>query len=114
MRRAALALQRPVRSQLVAASLRVSRSCLPRVYCEIMDPSEPLPEAARAELHGLVDEYRTRCLWFLRSDLYPETREGALRVLRHIERHGDRAGFRRAARIRRWLSQTSSEPSAAS
>jgi len=70
--------------------------------------------SSKAELHRLVDEYRTRCLWFLRADLYPETREEALRVLRQIERHGDREGFIRAGRIRRWLSQTSSEPSAAS
>lgn len=61
-----------------------------------------------------MDEYRTRCLWFLRADLYPETREEALRVLRQIERHGDREAFVRAGRIRRWLSQTSSAPSAAS
>jgi hypothetical protein len=73
-------------------------------------PNEPL----EAELRTLVDEYRTRCLWFLRRDLYPATREEALRVLRQIERHADREGFVRAARIRRWLSPGSSEPSAAS
>lgn len=61
-----------------------------------------------------MDDYRTRCLWFLRDDLYPETREEALRVLQQIERHGDREAFIRAGRIRRWLLQTSSEPSAAS
>lgn len=61
-----------------------------------------------------MDDYRTRCLWFLREDFYPETRDAALRVLRHIERHGDREAFIRAARMRRWLSQTSNEASAAS
>ncbi len=66
------------------------------------------------ELRALVDEYRTRCLWFLRRDLYPATREEALRVLGQIERHADREGFVRAARIRRWLSPTSSGRSAAS
>jgi hypothetical protein len=64
------------------------------------------------ELRLLVDEYRARCLWFLRSDLYPETHEEALRVLRQIERHADREGFVRAARIRQWLSPPSSAPSA--
>lgn len=79
-----------------------------------------MPEAERehpfseAELRALVDEQRTRCLWFLREDFYPESREEAVRVLRQIERHGDREAYVRAARMRRWLSQTSSEASAAS
>lgn len=51
----------------------------------------------------LVDEYRVRCLWFLRADYFPSTRTERLRVLEQIERHGDREGFRRAARLRRWL-----------
>jgi hypothetical protein len=77
-----------------------------------MPPPEPIPQSYAAELRGLVDEYRTRCLWFLRRDLYPETRDEAVRVLRQIERHADRDGFVRAARIRRWLSHPSSRPSA--
>ena len=44
----------------------------------------------------LVDEYRVRCLWFLRPDYYPSTVDERLRVLAYIERHGDREGFRRA------------------
>jgi hypothetical protein len=79
-----------------------------------MPPAEPLPAAVRDELRGLVDEYRTRCLWFLRPDLYPETRDQALRMLGYIERYGDLEAFRRAGRIRQWLSQNSSERSAAS
>ena len=74
----------------------------------------PRNEPLEDELRALVDEYRTRCLWFLRRDLYPSTREEALRVLGQIERHADREGFVRAARIRQWLSPHSSEPSAAS
>lgn len=79
-----------------------------------MPTAFPLSDAAEAELRSLVDEYRTRCLWFLRDDLYPGTRQEALQVLDQIERHGDRDAFLRAGRIRRWLSQTSSAPSAAS
>jgi hypothetical protein len=77
---------------------------------------EPVPDPATiaAEVRRLTDEYRTRCLWFLRSDLYPTTEEETLRVLRQIERHADRAGFVRAARLRRWLSPSSSERSAGS
>jgi Ran GTPase-activating protein (RanGAP) involved in mRNA processing and transport len=79
-----------------------------------MSTADPPAESAEAELRRLVDDYRTRCLWFLREDFYPETREEALRVLEQIERNGDREAFIRAGKIRRWLSQTSSAPSAAS
>jgi hypothetical protein len=71
------------------------------------------PEAAAA-LRTLVDEYRTRCLWFLEPDYYPATQGEALRVLEAIERHGDRAAFQRSSEIRQWLSQNSSAASAGS
>ena len=53
----------------------------------------------------LVDEYRLRCLWFLRPDFYPTDDASRLRALDYIERHGDREGFRRAATLRQWLSR---------
>jgi hypothetical protein len=62
----------------------------------------------------LIDEYRASCLWFLRSDYYPATPEEAEQVLRYIERYGDLEAFRRAARIRPWLSPHSSATSATS
>jgi hypothetical protein len=65
-------------------------------------------------VHRLVDEYRDRCLRFLRAHYYPEGRDATLRALDYIERYGDREGYRRAAEIRQWLSRSSSEPSAAS
>jgi hypothetical protein len=55
----------------------------------------------------LVDEYRDRCLWFLREDFYPETVEQCLRVLDYIQRHGDRAAYLKADQARRWLLQES-------
>jgi hypothetical protein len=61
-----------------------------------------------------VDEYRARCLWFLRPDYYPETPSEHAEVLRLIERHGDRHAFRQVARFRQWLSPSSSETSAVS
>jgi hypothetical protein len=61
---------------------------------------------------ALVDEYRARCLWFLRSDYYPKTPEDRIRILGYIERHGDVAAFRRAAALRRWLSRPSNARSA--
>lgn len=70
--------------------------------------------APGAAIDRLVDEYRLRCLWFLRSDYYPSTDAERLKVLLYIERHGDRDAYRRAREMRRWLSQTSSAPSAIS
>ena len=65
-----------------------------------------------AAVDTLVDEYRLRCLWFLRADYRPTSDEERLRVLREIEKHGDREAFRRAAGLRAWLSLTSSAASA--
>jgi hypothetical protein len=65
-------------------------------------------------MHALVDDYRTRCLWFLRLDYYPTTREEQLRVLDYVQRYGDREAHIRAANLRQWLSQTSSADSFAS
>jgi hypothetical protein len=71
-------------------------------------------QAVQPEIDRLVDDYRSRCLWFLRRDYYPRTRAEILRVLRQIEGHGDQSAFQRAARIRAWLSRSSSGSSAAS
>lgn len=66
------------------------------------------------DVDRLVDEHRISCLWFLRPDYYPSTDAERIEVLALIERHGDRHAFRRAATLRRWLSQTSSDASAGS
>ncbi len=63
---------------------------------------------------GLVERYRDRCLWFLRRDYLPTTRQARLRVLKSIQRHGDREAFIQAAELREWLSQHSSAESAGS
>ena len=62
-------------------------------------------------VNALVDEYRGRCLWFLRADFYPQTPEEALRVLGYIERHGDVTAFQKAATLRQWLLQSTSATS---
>jgi len=72
-----------------------------------------LPAGAES-LRRLVDEYRVRCLWFLREGYYPETTEEAVRVLEAIQRYGDAEAFRRAGALKRWLSASSSETSASS
>ncbi|MBI5091709.1 MAG: hypothetical protein HZB26_04600 [Candidatus Hydrogenedentes bacterium] len=69
-------------------------------------------ESVMKEANALVDEYRSRCLWFLREDYYPQTPGEACRVLDTITRHGDAIAFRKAAAVRQWLLQNSSEPSA--
>lgn len=71
-------------------------------------------QTAYQAIDRLVEEHRARCLWFLRPDFRPTTREERLRVLRYIERHGDREAFREAAALRRWLSPESNETSAES
>jgi hypothetical protein len=70
------------------------------------------PVDPRGVVNALVDEYRTRCLWFLRSDYYPTTHEERLQVLGYIERYGDATAYQRASNLRLWLSQHSSEASA--
>lgn len=75
---------------------------------------EDAPTEGNSDLDRLVDEYRSRCLWFLRPDFYPRTAAEVLRVLQEIETHGDVRAFQRAADFRRWLSRSSSERSAAS
>jgi hypothetical protein len=79
-----------------------------------MQAMDTLSPEANAALRELVDDCRSRCLWFLRRDYYPGTIEEARRVLNAVERHGDRDAFRRAARIRKWLSPPSSAASAGS
>ncbi len=66
------------------------------------------------EIRALVDQYRDRCLWFLRKDYYPETTEEILRVTEEIRRHGDREAFRRAREVEKWVSHHSSGTSAGS
>ena len=75
---------------------------------------EATPRSVADALNGLVDQYRTQCLWFLRSDYYPGTRDAQLRVLDYIQRYGDREAHVRAATIRQWLSQHSSAGSVTS
>jgi hypothetical protein len=76
--------------------------------------ARPLATSALdAQLHLLVDEYRCRCLWFLREDYYPATKVEPERVLHLIERHGDLQALRRVAALRAWLSRDFNETSAA-
>lgn len=66
------------------------------------------------EIRSLVDDYRDRCLWFLRRDYYPGSRDEIRRIMEAIRRHGDQEAFRRARKIEQWLSHHSSATSAGS
>jgi len=73
-----------------------------------------LDPALDSEVRSLIDDYRERCLWFVRPDYYPSSSDEVLRVLRWIRARGDKEAFQRAGKIERWLSRTSSETSAVS
>lgn len=60
-------------------------------------------ESVVDEINALVEEYRDRCLWFLKPDFTPTTPDEALRALDLIERYGDRSAYQRAERLRPWL-----------
>ncbi len=68
----------------------------------------------RDAVHALVDAYRSQCLWYLAEDYYPSSLHEFERILDAIQRHGDVAGFQRAAKLKACLSPTSSEESAVS
>ena len=80
----------------------------------VMAPASDDRDSRRADVDRLVDDYRVRCLWFLRPDYYPASDAERLRVLDYIERYGDRDAFRKAGELRRWLSRPSSVRSAGS
>jgi len=67
----------------------------------------PTDDDLRRQVNQLVDEYRDRCLWFLRADYYPTDLSEVLRTLDCIRRYGDREAFRRAGELHQWLSRAS-------
>jgi hypothetical protein len=60
-----------------------------------------------AALVSLLETYRARCLWFLRPDFVPASKEEWMRTLDLIERYGDMAAFKQAEEARKWLSRPS-------
>lgn len=71
-------------------------------------------EQTETAVDRLVDEYRSRCLWFLRPDYYPVDTAERVRVLGLIQKYGDKTAFVKAAELRRCLSPASSAGSASS
>jgi hypothetical protein len=65
----------------------------------------------KTELTSLVDDYRIRCLWFLKIDYYPQCEQEIRNTLNYIRRYGDSEAFRRTGILLQWLSQDSSTKS---
>jgi hypothetical protein len=78
--------------------------------------SEAIPpaEVVARGVDELVDEVRAEALWFLRRDYYPQTDLERLRVLDDIQKHANADAFRRAGKLKGWLSRRSSATSAGS
>jgi hypothetical protein len=68
-----------------------------------MDATRPDAETLADEVDRLVEQHRIASLWFLRPDYRPTTTAERIRVLRWIEQRGDLESFRKAATLRRWL-----------
>ena len=76
-----------------------------------MSAHESSEDQVNQRISELINEYRERCLWFMKPDFLPETEEERHRVLDLIVRHGDRRAYERVMEIRQWLSQRSSSRS---
>jgi len=61
----------------------------------------------QAELVVLLNKHRDRCLWFVRPDYVPASREEWLRTLDLIERYGDMNAFKQVEKARKCLLQPS-------
>ena len=48
------------------------------------------------------------CFWFMDRDFRPKDAAGLKIVVENLEHYGDMAAYRRAGRIREWLSRVSS------
>ena len=59
------------------------------------------------ELRSLIDKYRSVCFWNFADDFMPENERQLLVAIENLERYGDMEAYRRAGRIKKWLSQIS-------
>ena len=67
--------------------------------------------ALTTEIDALVDAQRDACLWYLRPDYYPHTREEQLVTLEAIQMRCTLDVYRRAGELKRWLLASSNETS---
>ena len=62
----------------------------------------------KEDIRSTVENCRSMCLWSLSEDFMPKTAEQLLVLADNMERYGDLSAYRKAGRIRKWLSQSSS------
>ncbi len=74
-----------------------------------MDSETPTREEIYSEINGLLEEYRTMCMWFGGRKYLPTTDTERFMVLDNIERYGDRSAFKRSRELREWLLPISRE-----
>jgi hypothetical protein len=60
------------------------------------------------ELRSLIDKYRSVCFWNFADDFMPKNERQLHVAIDNLERYGDMEAYRRAGRIKKWLSQISS------
>ena len=63
------------------------------------------------ELRSLIDDYRGMCLWNFAEDFMPKDEQQVLFAVEALENYGDMNAYRKAGRIREWLSQASKQKS---
>lgn len=67
-----------------------------------------------SEIDALVDAQRETCLWYLRPDYYPLTREEQLVTLEAIQKRCSLDVYRRAGELKQWLLVSSNATSVSS
>ncbi len=63
--------------------------------------------AESEEFRSVVNDYRGMCLWNFPEDFMPKNERQIEMVVDRLEHYGDLSAYRRAGRIREWLSQAS-------
>lgn len=59
------------------------------------------------ELKAIVDDYRAMCLWSMDEGFMPKDERQLAVLAESLERYGDMSAYRKAGRIREWLSHRS-------
>ena len=60
------------------------------------------------ECKAIVDDYRTMCFWSMDEGFFPKNERQLVLIAENLERYGDMSAYRKAGKIREWLSHCSS------
>ena len=61
--------------------------------------AQKIDDRIRQELKHLIEQNRERCLWFLNPEYEPSTVEDALRILKYLQRYGNREVYTKARNL---------------